>query len=127
MNIQTLDAAAHDTALQTAVTERGTALHANAVHSGVAPAQEAPGKSPTPPDAAPDRQDVEKLIKNAQDYFQNKGVSLHFKVLDDSDQVQVEMVDASSKKVIRKMPQDELVKLADNMKRLAKGVIDRAV
>ena len=127
MNIQTLDVAASDAALQAAVVERGNAPQKDGQPKGVAPAQEASGQNDTPPGAAPDKQTVEKLIKSAQDYFQNKGVSLHFKVLEDTHQVQVEMVDEQSKKVIRKMPQDELVKLADNMKRLAKGVLDRAV
>lgn len=73
------------------------------------------------------RDDVTKLVNKAQDYFKDKGVNLHFKVLDDSDELQVEVVDADSNKVIRKFPQDELVKLSDNLKRMSKGLMDKAV
>lgn len=73
------------------------------------------------------REDVKKLADKAQDYFKDKGVNLHFKVLDESDQLQVEVVDADSNKVIRKFPQDELVKLSDNLKRMGKGIMDKAV
>lgn len=73
------------------------------------------------------RDDVMKLVDKAQDYFKDKGVSLHFKVLDESDELQVEVVDADSNKVIRKFPQDELVKLSDNLKRMSKGLMDKAV
>lgn len=73
------------------------------------------------------RDDVTKLVHKAQDYFKDKGVNLHFKVLDDSDELQVEVVDADSNKVIRKFPQDELVKLSDNLKRMSKGLMDKAV
>jgi uncharacterized FlaG/YvyC family protein len=74
------------------------------------------------------RQDAEKLLKKAEDYFGHKGVNLHFKALDgESGEVQVEVQDAQSKKVILKIPQDELVKLSENIKRMAKGVMDKAV
>jgi len=73
------------------------------------------------------RDEVKKLVTKAQDYFKDKGVNLHFKVLDDSDELQVEVVDADSNKVIRKFPQDELLKLSDNLKRMSKGLMDKAV
>lgn len=73
------------------------------------------------------REDVKKLVDKAQDYFKDKGVNLHFKVLGDSDELQVEVVDADSNKVIRKFPQDELIKLSDNLKRMSKGLMDKAV
>lgn len=73
------------------------------------------------------REDVKKLVEKAQDYFKDKGVNLHFKVLGDSDELQVEVVDADSNKVIRKFPQDELIKLSDNLKRMSKGLMDKAV
>jgi flagellar protein FlaG len=74
------------------------------------------------------REEAEKLSKQAEQYFGDKGVKLHFKVLDDDGgSVQVEMLDASSQKVIRKIPQDELVTLSESIKRMAKGVLDKAV
>lgn len=73
------------------------------------------------------RDEARKLIDKAQDYFKDKGVTLHFKMLNDSDELQVEVVDADSNKVIRKFPQDELLKLSDNLKRMGKGFLDKAV
>ncbi len=135
MTIQTLDSIAGGVALQGHVAERGSGPPKDDTHKGVAPAGEATNQnlaqgqaaSNTAEAATPDKTNVEKLAQTVQDYFQSKGVNLHFKVLEDSDQVQVEMLDEDSNKVIRKFPQDEMVKLADNMKRLAKGVLDRAV
>jgi flagellar protein FlaG len=74
------------------------------------------------------REEAEKLSKQAEQYFGDKGVKLHFKVLNDGGgDVQVEMLDASSQKVIRKIPQDELVTLSESIKRMSKGVLDKAV
>lgn len=74
------------------------------------------------------REEAEKLSKQAEQYFGDKGVKLHFKVLkDEGGYVQVEMLDADSQKVIRKIPQDELVTLSASIKRMAKGVLDKAV
>ena len=83
--------------------------------------EEAPEKSAT-------RESAQKLVGDAAKYFQEQqGVNLHFKLLEDSNDVQVEMVDADSRKVIRKIPQDEVVKLNDAIKRMAKGVLDKSV
>jgi len=135
MTIQTFDPIAGGVALQGIVAERGSGPHKEDTLKGVAPAVEASGQSleqgqtssQTAAGAVPDKKNVEELARSVQEYFQGKGVNLHFKVLEDSNQVQVEMLDEDSKKVIRKFPQDEMIKLADNMKRLAKGVLDRAV
>jgi uncharacterized FlaG/YvyC family protein len=73
------------------------------------------------------RQDAEKLVNTIQKYFDSKGVSLNFKVLGGSDGVQVQVMDAQSGKVLLKIPDDELVKLGDSLKREAKGVMDKSV
>lgn len=72
-------------------------------------------------------QSKEQVLSQAQDYFRQRGVDLHFKVLDETGALQVEMTDSGSKRVIRKIPGDEIVKLSDNLKRMAKGVMDKEV
>lgn len=72
-------------------------------------------------------ENAQKLMAEAGKHFQEQGINLHFKLLEDSNDVQVELVDAGSRKVIRKIPQDEVVKLNGTLKRLAKGVLDKAV
>lgn len=69
----------------------------------------------------------EKLLGEVRDYFQAKGVNLHFKMLDSLKEVQVEVVDQQTSKVIRKIPEDELVRLAQSMKKMSKGVVDVAI
>ena len=73
------------------------------------------------------RQDAEKLLKQAQEYFGTKGINLHFKILQNSGAVQVEMADTKNNKVIREIPQGELAKLSDNLRRMGKGFLDKAV
>lgn len=143
MNIQAINSSASGSALQTVAVALGKAPQVNGdgMPQALTPtqsqdqdqaqaraqAQGAPAAKPATPAAVPDRKTLEKLAQNAQQYFKDKGVSLHFKVLENSNQVQVEMVDENTNKVIRKMPGDDLVKLEDNLKREAKGVMDRAV
>ena len=79
------------------------------------------------PQEALSRESAQKLVREAGRYFHDQGVNLHFKLLEDSNAVQVEVVDAQSRKVIRKIPEDEVVKLSAALKRMAKGVLDRAV
>lgn len=73
------------------------------------------------------REGAEKILKQAQAYFKKQGVDLNFKLLDGENELQVEVVDAQSHKVIRKIPEDEIVSLSDNLKKMAKGVLDKAV
>ena len=73
------------------------------------------------------RQDAEKLLQQAKDYFGVKGINLHFKILQNSGDVLVEMMDAKSNKVIREIPKAELVNLSDNLRRMGKGFLDKAV
>ncbi|MFZ5426263.1 MAG: flagellar protein FlaG [Thermodesulfobacteriota bacterium] len=73
------------------------------------------------------RKDAEQILRKAQEYFNKKGVDLNFRLLDDSKKLQVEVVDAQSHKVIRKIPEDEIVTLSDNLKKMAKGVLDKSV
>lgn len=73
------------------------------------------------------RDQAGKLLEKAREYFKRQGVDLNFKLVDGSSTFQVEVVDAQSNKVIRKIPEDEIVELAGNLKRMAKGVMDKAV
>jgi uncharacterized FlaG/YvyC family protein len=134
MNIQPTDT--HIDAVTTALDQEHAAAAVKHQDENVRPAQlqDGQGKGGQTGDARDqqhqplDKGQAEKLVKQAQDYFGNKGVNLHFKALDDeSGDVQVEVQDAQSKKVILKIPQDELVKLSENIKHMAKGVMDKAV
>lgn len=71
--------------------------------------------------------DVAAIAKQADQYFQAKGVNLRFKVLDNNQALQVEVVEQGSDKVICKIPGDDIVKLRESMKRMTKGVKDLSV
>lgn len=132
MNIQTQELP-HEAGLQALAAERAAVTLKENEDKAAAVA---PG-----PDARKDRQDgqneddpriltrdeAQQLVHKAQEYFKDKGVNLRFKMLDGSGELQVEVVDADSNKVIRKFPQDELLKLSDNLKRMSKGLMDKAV
>ncbi|WP_243312714.1 flagellar protein FlaG [Fundidesulfovibrio agrisoli] len=71
--------------------------------------------------------DAKQVLSQAQSYFKDKGVDLHFKLLEDSKDVQVEVMDKDERKVIMKIPRDEIVKLSEGLRKMAKGVLDKAV
>lgn len=127
MNIQNTELPREAAALALEVEKAVQAVHAK--DHKVQPAQREPGEEDREQAGSRfTREDAEKLFKQAEKYFGEKGVNLHFKVLEEAGgEVQVEMVDATTKKLIRKIPGDDLVKLSDNIKRMAKGVMDKAV
>jgi len=127
MNIQQTELP-RDTAVLALDTERATALSKQQDEMVQATTGGHEGNGSGQPGGPFSRAEAEKLSKQAEQYFGGKGVKLHFKVLDeDGGNVQVEMLDASSQKIIRKIPQDELVSLSVSIKRMAKGVLDKAV
>ncbi|MFP5239828.1 MAG: flagellar protein FlaG [Acidobacteriota bacterium] len=71
--------------------------------------------------------DAKQVLSQAQNYFKDKGVNLHFKLLEGSKDVQVEVMDKDERKVIMKIPRDEIVKLSEGLRKMAKGVLDKAV
>lgn len=74
-----------------------------------------------------DREQVEEMIREVEDHLEQKGVALTFKVTEEDDRIQVEVRDADSKKVIRKIPEDDLIKLSQSMKDLAGTIMDKGV
>jgi len=127
MNMQIIDASKETThlaeiekALQTTKTRQ---VEANAQD----PAARQTAQKGDEEGGAAEQQNQEQVLSQAQDYFRQRGVDLHFKVLDETGALQVEMTDSGSKRVIRKIPGDEIVKLSDNLKRMAKGVMDKEV
>ncbi len=61
---------------------------------------------------------VQKAAEQAEALLAQRGVSLKFKLRDDSGDLQVEVMDAAKEKVIRKIPPDELVKLAESLEQM---------
>jgi len=49
---------------------------------------------------------------------------LKFNVLEENDTIQVEIIDSDGK-TIRKIPEDDLLKLSESLKNLGKGFLDK--
>ncbi len=73
------------------------------------------------------RENVKEVLANLQQHLEKQGLELKFTLREESGQIQVEMIDAQSDKVIRKVPSDELLKLSTSLKDFARGFLDRAV
>ncbi|MGE4296409.1 MAG: flagellar protein FlaG [Desulfovibrionaceae bacterium] len=72
-----------------------------------------------------ERAKVEAAADEANNHVQTQGVALKFRVLEDAKGVQVEMVDPSNEKVVRKIPSDEMLKLAESIKSQGSLLLDK--
>lgn len=127
MNVQPIDGV-RDTQLQAVeAATRRDAVNAAAQAGVVQSRTDQAGDKSKNKDAKPDSADVAAIARQADEYFQAKGVNLHFKVSDNNQAVQVEVLEEGSEKVICKIPGDDIVKLRESMKRMTKGVRDLSV
>ena len=63
----------------------------------------------------PDREQLLAAVADMQDYIQAAGRNLQFQLDDDSGRMVVKVTEASSGDVIRQMPSEEALRLADNL------------
>ena len=80
-----------------------------------------------PPRESKNIQEVEiEKVSNALEQFWNAmGVSLKFKVDKNTDIIQVEVIDPSSEKVIKKIPEDEILHMAASLKESIGFLVDK--
>lgn len=98
-----------------------------------APVEQAAGKLANAEDerslaaaASADRTSAKEAAQKLQEQLNNAETGLKIRVLDDSkSSVQVEIVDEKSNKVLRKIPQDELLKLSASIKEMSGVLVDR--
>ena len=69
------------------------------------------------------KEELDNLIEEAEKQLEKSDVKLKFKVLEEDDGVQVEIVDPDGK-TIRKIPGDDLLKLSKSLKNLERGFLD---
>jgi flagellar protein FlaG len=72
-------------------------------------------------------EETRNLAAKAETALREQGVDLKFVVSEDAGQVQVEIHDAASDKLIRKVPQDELLQLQQSLKQFAGVLYNRPV
>lgn len=72
----------------------------------------------------PTREELNTLIAEAEEHLESKNIKLKFNVLENNDTIQVEIVDSDGK-TIRKIPEDDLLKLTKSLKNLGQGFLDK--
>ncbi|WP_051693975.1 flagellar protein FlaG [Desulfohalovibrio reitneri] len=74
---------------------------------------------------ARDKRVLDEARGQAEETLASIGLKLRFKVDEESDTVQVEIVDPGSGKVVRKLPPDDLLKLSRSIRDMARGLLDK--
>ncbi len=69
------------------------------------------------------KEELNELIADVEEQLEKNDVSLKFNVIEEDDTVQVEIVDGDGK-TIRKIPDDDLVRLSKSLKNLDRGFLD---
>lgn len=69
------------------------------------------------------KEKLNSLIAEAEEHLKANDVNLKFKILEENDTVQVEIIDSDGK-TIRKIPDDDLLKLSKSLKNLGQGFLN---
>ncbi|OIQ48929.1 FlaG protein [Pseudodesulfovibrio hydrargyri] len=72
----------------------------------------------------PTREELNTLIAEAEEHLESKNIKLKFNILENNDTIQVEIIDSDGK-TIRKIPEDDLLKLTKSLKSLGQGFLDK--
>lgn len=65
-----------------------------------------------------DRETVVQLVESVEKILQSMGKELNFRVDEDSQKIQVEVIDPKNHRVIKKIPADEILALASSMEKM---------
>ncbi|MGE4553121.1 MAG: flagellar protein FlaG, partial [Desulfovibrionaceae bacterium] len=68
-----------------------------------------------------------KSLRSAQDLLAERGVDLDFNLVGDDEELQVEVRDPRSGKLIRKLPPDELIKLSESLDQMSGVMVDQPI
>ncbi|WP_316900624.1 flagellar protein FlaG [Pseudodesulfovibrio indicus] len=77
-------------------------------------------------DIGPTREELDTIIAEAEQALDSNDVKLKFNVLENNDTIQVEVIDSNGK-TIRKIPEDDLIKLTKSLKNLGQGFLDEVL
>ncbi|MBN2140974.1 MAG: flagellar protein FlaG [Desulfovibrionaceae bacterium] len=72
------------------------------------------------------KESAQNQARDIEEHLNANGVKLKFNVIEESGDIQVEVRDSEQNKVIRKIPPDDLLKLAATMRAMAGGFVDRS-
>ena len=71
-----------------------------------------------------DLERIEKLSRSIEDYINSLGVELKFHIHKETNKIQVDVIDPVKNKIIRKIPPDELLKLAASIEKMVGVFMD---
>jgi len=69
------------------------------------------------------KKELTSMIAEAEEHLEANNVQLKFNIIEENDTVQVEIIDSDGK-TIRKIPDDDLVKLTKSLKNLGQGFLN---
>jgi flagellar protein FlaG len=69
-------------------------------------------------------EELNSMVAEAAEHLEANDVNLKFKILEENDTIQVEIIDSDGK-TIRKIPGDDFLKLAESLKNLGQGFLDK--
>jgi flagellar protein FlaG len=98
------------------------AVSAGGQKQTVAAASNAEASGPLEKDKKPDKQKLNEVVKNMNDFLQMVRRTLQFSVDDESGEMVIQIKDAETNQVIRQIPSEEMIKLAKQMDKL-KGLL----
>lgn len=76
--------------------------------------------------AAADKTEAKDAAQKIAEKLESSGSKIKIRLLDgNSDEIQVEIVDSASNKVLRKIPQDEILKLSASIKKMSGLALDQ--
>ena len=100
-------------AVGTAVATPPPSPDGGAVASAAPAAPAAPATPPAP--AAPSREELQQAARQVQEKLQARASNLVFSLDEDSGQTVVKVIDAQTEEVIRQMPSEEMLALAQSL------------
>jgi len=76
-------------------------------------------------DPAQDRKILTEAGQKLDEALESLGLTLKYRVDESTDRLQVEIIEPDTGKVLRKLPPDDLLKLARSVQEMARGFLDK--
>jgi len=73
------------------------------------------------------REKLFQAVEAADERMQDLGLHIRLRVGENSERLQVEIYDPETKEVIRRLPPDEIIKLAESLEEMAGVILDRSL
>ncbi|MFP4325583.1 MAG: flagellar protein FlaG [Desulfonatronovibrio sp.] len=65
-----------------------------------------------------DQEKLESAVNSIKEYMNSRGLKLEFQIHQKSDQIQVTVINPENEKIVRKIPADEILELAESIEEM---------